>query len=210
MKGFFVTFEGPDGAGKTTQIELLCRWLQEKGFDVLRTREPGGTKISDTIRAILLDPQNIEMTPRTEALLYMASRAQHTDEFIRPALARGCVVVSDRYSDSTLAYQGIARGLPVETLTALNSFATSGLTPDLTVVLDGDTWELVARMAGRGEKDRMDSETDQFHRRVREGFLQLANQEPQRFRVVDATAAVDVVHETIKSEISVYLKQRGL
>jgi dTMP kinase len=208
MKGIFITVEGLDGAGKSTQIDRLCRCLIDKGYEVLRTREPGGTRISDKIRALILDPQNAEMTPRTEALLYMASRAQHTDELIRPALAEGKVVISDRYADSTLVYQGVARGLPFDSLLELGAFSTTGLKPDLTVLLDGDADVLSARLENRGEKDRLEAENIQFHRRVREGFLRLALSEPDRFRVVDATGDVETVYEAVRHEVFLYLEQK--
>ena len=173
MTGFFISVEGPDGAGKTTQMDLLAGWLSRQGLEVVRTREPGGTVIADKIRALLLDPAHREMTPRAEALLYMAARAQHTAQLIRPAMQRGAAVVSDRYADSTLVYQGVARGLSRADLACLNGFATEALTPDLTLLLDGDVERLSARISRRGEQDRMESESLEFHRQVRQGFLAL-------------------------------------
>jgi dTMP kinase len=201
--------EGPDGSGKTTQIGWLRSWLEKAGFEVVQTREPGGTPIADKIRALLLDPAHQEMTARAEALLYMAARAQHTAELIRPALTRGAVVISDRYADSTLVYQGVARGLPMSELAWLNRFATESLDPDLTLILDGDTDRLAARVASRGNKDRLDSEGLEFHRKVREGFLMLATQMPARIRVIDAERAVEEVRDDIETCVTDFLRKRG-
>ncbi len=209
MAGIFITIEGPDGSGKTTQISLLKELFEREGFEVVQTREPGGTPIADRIRALILDPAHHEMTPRTEALLYMASRAQHTAELIRPALERGAVVISDRYSDSTLVYQGVARGLPMDSLVWLNRFATEELVPDLTLLLDGDTDRLAERVIRRGNRDRLDSEGPDFHRRVREGFIALAGQNPERVRVVDADRAVEAVYADIESCVTDFLQKRG-
>lgn len=200
--------EGPDGAGKTTQIDLLRALLERESFEVVQTREPGGTPIADCIRKIILDPSHAEMTPRTEALLYMAARAQHTAELIRPALARGAVVISDRYADSTLVYQGVARGLPMDLLIWLNRFATEELAPDLTFLLTGDTDRLVQRVARRGQKDRLDNEGLEFHRKVREGFLALAAQNPQRVRVIDAERTIEAVQTDIKVHVLEFLQKR--
>ena len=201
--------EGPDGSGKTTQIALLGALLAQKGLEVVQTREPGGTPLADRIRELILDPAHEEMTSRTEALLYMAARAQHTAKLIRPALERGAVVISDRYTDSTLVYQGVARGLPMDSLVWLNHFATEELTPDLTLLLDGDTECLAGRIASRGNKDRLDSETQDFHQLVREGFLLLAAQNPDRFRVIDADRAVEIVQADIESCVMDFMRKRG-
>ena len=209
MTGFFISVEGPDGAGKTTQMDLLAAWLSQQGLEVVRTREPGGTVIADKIRALLLDPAHREMTPRAEALLYMAARAQHTAQLIRPAMQRGAAVVSDRYADSTLVYQGVARGLSRADLTWLNSFATEALTPDLTLLLDGDVEKLSARISRRGEQDRMESESLEFHRQVRRGFLALAADEPERIKVVDAEQPVETVWTSIEVYLKDFLMKRG-
>ena len=201
--------EGPDGSGKTTQMALLQALFERSGLEVVMTREPGGTPIGDRIRALLLDPDHGEMTARTEALLYMAARAQHTAELIRPALARGAVVISDRYTDSTLVYQGIARGLPREELIRMNRFATEDLVPDLTLLLDGATDQLVQRVASRGNQDRLDLEGLDFHRRVREGFLTLAAEEPARFCVIDADRTIELVQADIESCVTDFLQKRG-
>lgn len=193
MAGILITMEGPDGSGKTTQISLLAKVLTSEGREVVQTREPGGTPLADRIRVLVLDPAHDKMTARTEALLYMAARAQHTAELIRPAMERGAVVISDRYADSTLVYQGVARGLPLDSLIWLNRFATEELTPDLTLLLDGDTDCLAQRVTSRGNKDRLDNEDPEFHRKVREGFLLLAAQNPERFRVIDADRTVESI-----------------
>ena len=201
--------EGPDGSGKSTQMGRLCSLLEQKGFVVVQTREPGGTTIADKIRALLLDPTHREMTPRAEAMLYMAARAQHSAELIRPALSDGAVVVSDRFADSSLVYQGAARGLPVDELTCLNRFATEGLTPDLTLLLDGAVERLASRVADRGNQDRLDREELSFHQRVRTGFLELARLEPQRIQVVDADRDIELVWTDIEACVIDFLMKRG-
>lgn len=209
MAGIFITIEGPDGSGKTTQMILLRELFERAGFEVVQTREPGGTPIADRIRSVILDPAHGEMTARTEALLYMASRAQHTAELIRPALERGAVVISDRYADSSLVYQGVARGLPMDSLVWLNRFATEELVPDLTLLLDGDIDRLAQRVANRGSQDRLDSEGMHFHRRVRTGFLALAAQIPARFCVIDADRAIETVQADIETCVMDFLQKRG-
>lgn len=201
--------EGPDGSGKTTQISLLAKVLTSEGREVVQTREPGGTPLADRIRVLVLDPAHDKMTARTEALLYMAARAQHTAELIRPAMERGAVVISDRYADSTLVYQGVARGLPLDSLIWLNRFATEELTPDLTLLLDGDTDCLAQRVTSRGNKDRLENEDPEFHRKVREGFLLLAAQNPERFRVIDADRTVESIQLDIQRCVQEFLQKRG-
>ena len=201
----FITLEGPDGSGKTTQARLLAEWLQGQGYDVVLTREPGGTDIGDQIRAVLHDPCNNAMDARTEILLYSASRAQHVAQQIQPALAGGQVVVSDRYADSTLAYQGYGRGLDLDTLRKITEFATGGLTPDLTLYLDITPKEgLERRQLGGGEWNRLDAEALEFHQRVRSGYLELIEQEPERWVAVDADRAV----EKVQAEIRVMVRER--
>ena len=209
MAGILITMEGPDGSGKTTQISLLAKVLTSEGREVVQTREPGGTPLADRIRVLVLDPAHDKMTARTEALLYMAARAQHTAELIRPAMERGAVVISDRYADSTLVYQGVARGLPMDSLIWLNRFATEELTPDLTLLLDGDTDCLAQRVTSRGNKDRLDNEDPEFHRKVREGFLLLAAQNPERFRVIDADRTVESIQLDIQRCVQEFLQKRG-
>ena len=209
MAGCFISIEGSDGTGKTTQISLLCKWLSQWGLEVLRTREPGGTPIADKIRALLLDNANKELTARAETLLYMAARAQHTVRLIRPALERGAAVISDRYSDSTLVYQGVARGVPMRDLVWLNRFATDELVPDMTLLLDCAVERLSARIANRGSKDRLESENLDFHRRVRQGFLALAKESPGRIKVIDADRPVDEVWKSIECCMQDFLAKRG-
>lgn len=198
--GLFITFEGPEGSGKTTQIRLLAEWLRHSGCDVLTTREPGGTRIGDAIRALLLDPDHGEMSPAAEILLFSAARAQHVSEVIRPQLERGGFVLCDRFADSTLAYQGYGRGLDLAELRRITAFATGGLTPDLTVCLDLPAAEGLARKlnADSAEWNRMEQEQLAFHERVREGYLALAAEEPERWVVIDATQRVAAIQEQIR------------
>ena len=198
----FVTFEGPDGSGKTTQVARLAERLRAAGHDVIATREPGGTLIGDQVRAILHAPQNRSMRAVTELLLYCASRAQLVSEVIRPHLERGGIVLSDRYADSSLAYQGYGRGIDRDTLRAILGFATDGLRPDLTCLLDLDVEEGLRRRRGSGgEWNRLDQETVAFHARVREGYLALARAEPKRWVVIDAARGVDEVQADIWAEV---------
>lgn len=203
----FITLEGPDGSGKTTQSRLLAEWLQERGHSVLLVREPGGTSIGEQIRGILHDPAYTGMTPWAEVFLYAASRAQLVAEVIRPALAAGRIVLCDRYADSTLAYQGYGRGLDLNALRQILRLATGGLTPDLTFCLDISPEEgLSRRLKGGGEWNRLDQETLDFHRRVRAGYLELAGEHPQRWIIVDASRSV----ETIQADLRAILQERGL
>jgi dTMP kinase len=204
----FITLEGPEGSGKTTQIELLVAWLGEQGYDVVLTREPGGTEIGNQIRDVLHDPANTRMAAAAEILLYSADRAQHVAEFITPFLAKGKIVISDRYYDSTLAYQGYGRGLDLEALQAITAFATGGLKPDLTLYLDiAPERGLERRQTGGGEWNRLDAETLEFHQRVREGYLELINQEPERWVVIDADGSVEEVQEEIREQVGARLEQ---
>ena len=206
----FITFEGPEGSGKTTQIELLSEHLEEKGYSVLATREPGGTNIGDQIRTILLDPQNTEMLPASEALLFSAARAQIVNQVIRPHLAQGRIVLCDRYADSTMAYQGYGHGLELEMLHAITALATGGLKPDLTVYLDIDVEEglrrkLAAHKAGNAEWNRLDQQEAAFHRRVREGYQQMAAREPNRWLLIDATQPLEVIQASIRAGVEAKL-----
>ncbi len=203
----FITFEGPDGSGKTTQIFLLTEWLRRQGREVALTREPGGTEIGDQIRAVLHDPYNTAMDARTEILLYSASRAQHVAQFIRPSLAAGKVVISDRYYDSTLAYQGYGRGLDLGVLRAITAFATGDLTPALTVYLDITPEEgLQRRRLGGDEWNRLDAEALEFHQRVRAGYLKLVEQEPERWVVIEAARSVEEVQAEIRTVVRARLE----
>ena len=196
----FITFEGPDGSGKTTQIRLLVEWLQELGHAVALTREPGGTEIGDQIRAVVHDPSNTAIDPRTEILLYSADRAQHVAECVLPALAKGKVVISDRYADSTLAYQGYGRALDLETLQRITDFATRRLKPDLTLYLDiAPHVGLQRRQAGGGEWNRLDAEALEFHQRVRDGYLALMSGDPDRWVMIDAARSIEEVQADIRA-----------
>lgn len=207
--GRFITFEGGEGSGKTTQIRLLATWLIEQGYDVLTTREPGGTRIGDAIRALLLDPSYTEMRPETEILLFSAARAQIVGQVIRPHLARGGIVLCDRFADSTLAYQGYGRQLDLETLRQITSFATGNLVPDLTICLDLPVEVGLQRKRGgdRAEWTRMEQEQIAFHERVRRGFLALAAAEPQRWLVLDATRPAEEIQATIRQRVAKYLER---
>lgn len=196
----FITLEGPDGSGKTTQARLLAQWLQEQGHPVVLAREPGGTLIGERIREILHDPAHTGMFPWAEVFLYCAARAQLVAAVIRPAIAVGQTVLCDRYADSTLAYQGYGRGLDLEALEQVLHLATGGLVPDLTFCLDISPEEgLARRRSGGGEWNRLDQETVDFHRRVRAGYLELAGREPRRWVVVDAARPIETVQADLRA-----------
>ncbi|MBU7007744.1 dTMP kinase [Phosphitispora fastidiosa] len=203
MKGIFITFEGPDGAGKTTQIKMLGLSLEQLNKSVVYTREPGGTSISEEIRGLLLDPRNKEMVARTEALLYAAARAQHVEEVIRPAIEKGQIVLCDRYTDSTIAYQGFGRGIDIGFLNELNAMAVAGVVPDLTLIFDLDPDIGIGRInekrivAAGEEKDRIEQENMEFHRKVRQGFRDLALSEPQRCKIINAGRDPETIHSEV-------------
>lgn len=202
MGPLFVTFEGPEGSGKSSQIVLLGEFLKSQGLPLIVTREPGGTSIGNQIRDTLHDTRNTEMDPRAEVLLYSASRAQLVSEVIWPALAAEKVVLCDRYADSTLAYQGHGRGLDLAALTVLTRFATGGLKPDLTILLDMDVVAGLARRRTHGEEmNRLDLETIAFHERVRRGYHALAAEEPDRWVVVDADRPLEEVQAELRQII---------
>lgn len=209
LSGLFVTLEGVEGAGKSTHARMLAQGLEAMGLRVMLTREPGGTPIGKAIRAVLLDPAHKEMHPTAELLLYAADRRQHVEQAIRPALARGEVVICDRYSDSTRAYQGHARGLGAELLDKVDELATGGLRPDVTLLFDLPVEVGMERNRGAGKSDRMELEAREFHERVREGFLQIATTEPQRVKLIDASLAVDEVHREAFDVLLAALKSRG-
>jgi len=194
----FITFEGPEGSGKTSQIMPLVNTLRQKGYKVFATREPGGTPIGDQIRQVLMNLDNKSMNPRTEILLFCASRAQLVQETILPRLEKKEIVLCDRYADSTLAYQGYGHGLDLNFLTSLLNFATSSLKPDLTILLDLDPqMGLRRRMNSGGEWNRLDAYELAFHQRVRQGYLKMAQEEPARWRVVDASLAPEMVQAAL-------------
>jgi dTMP kinase len=202
-RGRFVTFEGMDGCGKTTQLRILASTLRRRGLDVVETVEPGGTDIGQQIRRILLDPANTTIHPRTELLLYFASRAQNVKQVITPALETGSIVLCDRFTDSTLVYQGCGRGLDPATVLQLDAIACDGLRPDVTVLIDIDLETSLARARRRnqnsdGSESRIDDESAQFHEKVRLGYLALAAQESERFVVIDGKAGVPEVAARIE------------
>jgi dTMP kinase len=198
-RGVFVVFEGGDGVGKTTQVDRLCTWLADAGHEVLRTFEPGDTTVGAEIRRIVLDPVTGEMSPRAEALLYAADKAQHIFAVVRPALERGAVVVCDRYVDSMLAYQGAGRVLELTDLERIARWATEALLPDLTIVLDA---ELSDGVHAKSNKDRLESADDGFHERTRQFFLQLAQRDPERYMVLDARASREEIAAEVAARVA--------
>jgi dTMP kinase len=202
MPGLFIAFEGGEGVGKSTQIAAAAAWLRDQGHEVVVTREPGGTPLGGELRRLLLEPDG-HVTPRAEALLYAADRAQHVDTVIRPALAAGRVVLTDRYVDSTLAYQGAGRGLADTRL--VTGWATGGLLPDLTVLLDLDPATGLRRAGARATPDRLEAASLAFHEAVRAGFLALAAEAPQRYAVIDAAGDPDAVADAVRSAIAARL-----
>ena len=197
--GVFVVFEGGDGVGKTTQVDRLCAWLADAGQEVLKTFEPGDTTVGAMIRRIVLDPATGEMSPRAEALLYAADKAQHIFSVVRPALERGAVVVCDRYVDSMLAYQGAGRVLELADLERIARWATEDLRPDLTVVLDA---ELSDGVHAKAHKARLESAGDLFHERTRQFFLELARREPERYLVLKARASREEIAAQVASRVA--------
>ncbi len=221
----FITFEGPEGGGKTTHARLLYEYLREDEYPVVLTREPGGTRISDKIRQVLLDPDNTDILPRTEILLFSASRAQLSEEFIRPHLEQNHIVICDRFADSTMAYQGHGLGLDLETLQTITAFATGGLVPDLTLYLDVTIETGLRRRLGMGNNtglagsgtqlplfdkwDRLDMKEVEYHRRVQRGYEQLMQAEPDRWHRVDANRSLDQVQDAIRRKVISVLEGRS-
>ncbi len=193
-KGLFITFEGADGCGKTTQLNLLKEYLEKNGYDVLVTREPGGKGLGEKFREILLNYDGV-VSERCESFLFLADRAQNIDTIVKPAIDAGKIVLCDRHIDSSVAYQGYGRGLDIEKIKQLNTLATGGLLPDLTLVFDIDI-ETSMKRVGK-EKDRMESAGNEFFNRVRNGYLELAKQEPKRIKVVNSTASIEEIHEQV-------------
>ena len=201
----FITLEGPEGSGKTSAIETAVKKLQEMGYEIVRTREPGGTPIAEQIRNVILDKANTSMDPRTEALLYAASRRQHLVEKVWPAIKEGKIVICDRYLDSSLAYQGGARGLGIDNVLNINLFATENTWPDLTLLFDIKPEEGLKRIAANASREvnRLDLEKIEFHQKVRESFLYLAKQYPERFIVIDASKSrEEVAKDTLDAILS--------
>jgi len=212
-KGLFLTFEGPDGSGKSTQCRMLGARLREQGIPILESAEPGGTPIGRKIRQILLDPENTELSATTELLLMFAARAQNVDQWILPALAEGKVVLSDRFTDSTLVFQGSARGLGWDTVRAVDRIACKGLVPDLTLCIDVDTETGLARAHARNKNNtgvresRLDEQAFEFHRKARAAYHQLAQEEPVRFRLIDGNAPPNVVAERVWQQVEPVLER---
>jgi len=202
-RGHFITLEGIEGSGKTTQAARLKDLLVRKGLDVVVTREPGGSPIAEKIREILLDPRNRKMVALTELFLYEASRTQHVAEVIRPALEAGKTVICDRFFDASTAYQGNARGLDMETVERLNLLATGGIVPDLTIVLDLPAEAGLRRL--KRSRDRIESEAIEFHERVRQGYLKLARLYPDRIKVVDASGGIDDISLAVAGTLEIWL-----
>jgi dTMP kinase len=209
MRGALITFEGVEGSGKSTQAELLFQMLRTRDVGCILTREPGGTPIGERIRDILLDPAGREMHGKTELLLYLASRNQHVQEKLLPALRAGKVVISDRYSESSFAYQGRGRDLTLQKVSRLNKYATGGLVPDLTILVDVSPEVGLERMKGE-VLDRLESERLEFHCRVREAYLQLARRAPKRMKVVDGRLTQAELHQEIANFVLPRLVQKGL
>ncbi len=196
-KGFFITMEGVDGSGKTTQLQLTARYLLDRGYEVVTTREPGGTKLAERIRNVVLDADTA-VNPRTEVLLYLAARAEHVEKVIKPALAAGKIVLCDRFADSTMVYQGFVRGIETDKVKALCQFAADDVQPELTILLDAAPEALLQRRADRGVQDRFEQEGLDFQKKVRTGFLLLANANPERIKKVSALQNTDAVQAEIR------------
>ncbi|MDI6793004.1 MAG: dTMP kinase [bacterium] len=204
--GFFITLEGPEGSGKSTQAKMLVSYLEEKGYQCVLTREPGGTKIGETIREILLK-HSPGPSIVTELFLYAAARRQHVDEIIRPALEADKIVICDRFADATVAYQGYGRDLDLEWIRQVNYLATDGLTPELTLLLDINPQAGMERALGGREPDRMEQEAISFHHRVREGYLELAQVESERIKIIKADRGKEEVHKDIRQYVDEALQR---
>lgn len=201
MEGIFITIEGPDGSGKSTQIELLKKYLEDRGYDSVVTREPGGTTISEAIREIILNPEYKEMSYMTELLLYAAARSQLVNQIIRPAIEEGKAVICDRFVESSAVYQGIGRGLGVSTVYEVNNYALGEVKPKLTIFMDLDAEDGLKRKKKQAALDRMEQEDIEFHKRVVEGYRKLADLYPERIVPIDATLTVEEIHTKIVEEV---------
>ena len=209
MKGKFITFEGADGGGKSTQVQLAAAWLREQGYEVVTTREPGGTVLAEKVRELVLDP-NLPLNSTSQSLLYLAARSEHVEKVIRPALETGKIVLCDRFSDSTLVYQGLSLGKELAELTVLQqlcSFATAGLEPDLTIVLDGRPEVFAKRRELRGVTDRYEQQGLDFQHKLRDGFLTLAKAEPERIKVLNAEGSMEEVAAAVQKAIANLLQE---
>ena len=211
MSGTFITFEGIDGSGKSTQLRMLAGFLRAQGVELLSTREPGGTPVGVRLRGALLDVQG-EVDPLTELLVFAADRAQHVRKVIRPALDKGAVLISDRYADATRAYQGAGRGFSPQLISEIIELATEGLVPDLTILFDVTVEESrnrTSRRSAKNKQDRLDIEKEDFHSRVRKEYLRIAETEPQRVKVIDATGTVEETQERLRAIVVPFLQSRG-
>jgi len=206
MRGKFITVEGTDGAGKSTQMDMLIKYLEEKGIEVVVTREPGGTKISERLREIILDAENKEMTDVTEAMLYAASRAQHVEEKIIPALEEGKFVICDRFVDSSVVYQGYARGLDMEMIESINKYAVCGLVPDITLFFDITPEAGIARKKNMHRLDRIEQEKMDFHYKVYNGYKALCEKYPERIKRINAENDIETVHKDVLEAVNEILK----
>jgi len=206
----FITFEGIEGSGKSTQITLLARYLTKKGYNVLVTREPGGTPFGEALRKVILK-RNIAITPMAELLVIMAMRAQHVEEVIEPALKKGMIVLSDRFGDASCAYQGFGRGIDLTIVQTLNNLVSKRITPDLTILMDCHVGIGLARKSQRTKcLDRFEKETLSFHRKIRKGYRKLAQDEPERFVVVDGNLTIEAIHRIIRQKVDRILQSHGI
>ncbi len=205
LQGRFITVEGTEGVGKSTNINFLCQLLKDKGIEIVLTREPGGTPLAEELRELLLTPREERVSQDTELLLMFAARAQHIENVIRPALARGAWVISDRFTDATFAYQGGGRGVEIESIRMLESLVQHGLHPDLTLLLDLDVEVGLQRASARSTPDRFEQEKVDFFGKVRAAYLERAKNEPNRFAVIDASCAIEEVQSQISAAVSEYL-----
>ncbi len=210
MSGLFITIEGTDGSGKSTQIDLLSKYLTSKGYNVICTREPGGTPISEKIREIIIDKNNSDMTDMTEAMLYAAARAQHVSQVIIPALNEGDIVISDRFTDSSVVYQGFARSMGERFIKNINKYATGDLDPDITFLLKLKPEEGLARKKAQAELDRLEAEKFSFHQRVYDGYVRLAKRHKERIKVIDALKSIDEIHSEIVEGIEELLNKNSI
>lgn len=205
MKGLFISLEGPDGCGKSTQIAFMKEYFESKGYECVLTREPGGTNISEQIRNVILDKDNMAMQDTTELLLYAAARAQLVGEVIKPSVEAGKIVICDRFVDSSAVYQGMARGLGVETVYAVNAYALDGMMPDVTIFLDMPAAEGIRRKNNQHELDRMELQKAEFHEKVVEGYRKLADSQPERIMKVDAMKSIEEIRGIITEKLDALL-----
>lgn len=210
MSGLFITVEGTDGSGKSTQCQMLSESLLKEGFEVISVREPGGNKISEQIRQIIIDIENKEMSDLTEVLLYAASRAQLSKQIIIPALKDGNIVICDRYMDSSIVYQSYARGIDIKTVEKINNLATCGLVPDITFFLKLEPSEGLIRKKNQSSYDRIESEKFYFHKKVYKGYVELSKKYPQRIKTIDASKDINTIHNKIITQINTLLNERSL